>query len=575
MGALFGLLIPVIVIAAIVIGGRRVFSHRTAGAERFSIRRFFQYLLQFAVLVVSAVGVSGLLARLLESGRVIVETRTDLARNLTFTIVGVPITWGLVAWTRRTLAENPKERESFGWSGYLTVTTITSLAVSMFGARDFLMWAIGNESYRGAPIARFIVWSGIWYLHWRALRNVKNPIRPDLFIGSAIGLATMATGFGGVIGHAIERLINIPADMTLVQRTDPIIGSATVFVVGAPVWFEYWVRHARSHLRDALWYSYLFLAGIASGFITAVVSTSVVIYDALVWFFGDTGGRSAERFFFRSAGVAGSALTGLALWWYHRSILDEVEVEGAGIRQRTEVRRIYEYIISGVSLIATGVGLMMVLVAAIESFSPKALATSAGNTNTLLVAITLLIVGSPIWWYFWNRIERNVAVDPREQISITRRIFLMSLFGVSGIASVVSVLTGVFLFMDDLLNSQLSRTTLHDARFAISILITNAAISWYHWSLYRTERHHYPHQVRSEKHVVLVGPSDGHIASDIKARIGGSVELWISPDSQAEPNLSDKWDIDALVDLIEESSAEELMILNEKRKPRVIPFSRE
>lgn len=575
MQAIFGLLIPAIIIATVVIAGRRIFSHRGASAERFSIRRFFQYLLQFSVLVVSAVGVSGLLTRLLETGRVVVETRTDLARNLTFAIVGIPITWGLVAWTRRTLAENPKERESFGWNGYLTVTTITSLAVSLFGAHDFLMYALGNESYRAGPVARFIVWSAIWYAHWRALRSVKNPLRPDLFIGSAIGLATMATGFGGIIGHAIERLINIPADMTVVQRTDPIISSATIFIVGAPVWFEYWVRHARNHSRDAIWYSYLFLAGIASGFITAVASTSVVIYDLLVWFFGDTGGKSSSRFFFGAAGAGGSALAGIALWWYHRSILDEVESERAGTHQRGEVRRIYEYIISGVSLIATSVGLMMVIVAALETLSPKTLATSTSNTNTLMVAITLLIVGSPIWWYFWNRIERHVAVDPAEQISITRRIFLMSLFGVAGIASVISVLTGVFLFMDDLLNSQLSRSTLHNARFAIAILLANAAISWYHWSLYRTERIHYPQQARSQKHIVLVGPMDGHIAEDIKARIGGSVELWISPDSQREPTLSDKWDIDTLIDIIEESPSDELMILNEKKRPRVIPFSRE
>ena len=577
---IFGLLIPILLIIGAVIVGRKVFSGR--GQSRtggFSIRRLFQYLLLFSVLVISAIGVSGLLGRALDSGRVIVESRTDLARNLTFTIVGVPILWGLSRWTRRSFAADPHERSSFGWNGYLAITSLAALATAMYGVRDFLMWAIGNDSYRGAPIARAVVWGGIWYFHWHLSRRTHHleESRLHLLAGSLIGLGTVVTGLSGVIGHSIEKLINWNTQVAVIERTNPIISSAIILAVGLPVWFLYWFRAARRMERDIYWYSYIFLAGIASGFIATVVSSSIVIYDVLVWFFGDVGGKSGTQFFYSASGAIGSGITATAVWLYHREVLEATELSREGTRQRTELRRIYEYIVSGVSLIATAVGLLMIIVAVIESITPKELVVSTSQSNTLIVAVTLLIVGAPIWWYFWNRIERNVAVDASELVSMTRRIFLFMLFGVAGIAAIASILTGVFLFMDDLLNGSIAMETLRRARFAIAILLTNGAISWYHWSLYRSERHMYPQRAVSERHIVLVGPADGEIARELKSRIGGSVELWISPDGSqaAEFGLEDQWNIEKLIDVIEQSPADEIMVLNEKRKLRAIPISRE
>ncbi|NDF87203.1 MAG: hypothetical protein EB102_11970, partial [Gammaproteobacteria bacterium] len=172
--------------------------------------------------------------------------------------------------------------------------------------------------------------------------------------------------------------------------------------------------------------------------------------------------------------------------------------------------------------IASAAGLMMILVAILESVTPGEVVSTSSSSNTLLLAITLILVGSPVWWFFWRRIESHVAVDGHEQSSPTRRIFLLTLFGVSAIASVISVLTGVFLFLDDLLNTQLGVETLRQMRYAVAILISNAAISWYHL------------------------PVDGEIA----------------------------WDRAKVIDLINSSESEEIMILNEKKKLRAIPFHR-
>ena len=271
---------------------------------------------------------------------------------------------------------------------------------------------------------------------------------------------------------------------------------------------------------------------------------------------------------FRSLGALGSAIVGIGVWWYHARIIRSSD---AMERERTEMRRVYEYIVSGISLIAAASGLMMVLVAAIESVTPSDVVSTTSSRNTLLVAVTLILTGSPVWWFFWNRIQNHVAVDGHEQSSPARRIFLLMLFGVSAVASVVSVITGVFVFLDDLLNSQLGGETVRQMRFAIAILVANGAISWYHWSIYRHERTIAVRKPRTEKLIVLVGPRDPSFAREIQESLGGKVQMWDSYDGiVADDEIP--WEKEKVIELIKATESSEEMILNEKRKLRAIPF---
>ena len=313
--------------------------------------------------------------------------------------------------------------------------------------------------------------------------------------------------------------------------------------------------------RDFLWYAYVFLAGIAASFITLVVGLSVALFDTLVWFFGDTGNDSATQHFFSTASALGAAASGLAIWSYHRSLLAEDQV-------RTELRRIYEYIVSGVSLIAASLGVLTIIVAAIESITPSDISAGAEGANSLILAVTLLLVGAPIWWFFWNRIEQEVLKTQEDLASPTRRIFLLMLFGVSGVAAVISLITGIFLLFDDILNSEFGMNTLRDTRFVIGILLTNAAISGYHWAIYRSEKEVAIEIFQKRRNITLVGPADEHIAQLLKEQIGCNVQLWISPDSGSPWNLHD------LVDLIDNTDARELLVINEKKTLKALPIHR-
>ena len=321
----------------------------------------------------------------------------------------------------------------------------------------------------------------------------------------------------------------------------------------------------------------MLLAGVAGGFIALIGSLSVALYDTLVWFFGDTTSNLAAQHFNNSIGALGSGIVGLGVWSYHARVLRGAEesqaISVSATDKRGEMRRVYEYIISGISLIAAAAGLMMILVAVLESLTPSEVVSTTSSTNTLLVAVTLILVGSPVWWFFWSRIEGHVAIDGQEQSSPTRRIFLLMLFGVAAVASVISVLAGVFLFLDDLLNSQLGSETLRQARFAIAILLSNAAIAWYHWSIYRHERTISVRKAKHERFVVLVGPRDPELAREVESEIEGKVQMW---DSHFDGSVDGEipWEKEKVIELIKSTQNDEVMIINEKKKLRAIPFHR-
>lgn len=580
---ILGILIPLFLVIVVIVAARKLFVRDSHGVpSTFSVRRLFQYALLFGTLIISATGVAGLVGRLFDTGQVLVQNRTDLARDITFVIIGVPLYLLIRRWSNRTLADDPNEARSFAWNTYLTAISITALATSMTAGYSVINWVIGVEIYRGSDLARLFVWGLVWIFHWREIRKLahEEEARTGYFIGSLIGLGTLSFGVGNLVASVARLAIESEKTALLSSGSNSISKSIALIIVGLPVWYQYWLRVGVALRREVIWYAYTLLIGVAGGFITLVVSASVMIFDLLVWYVGDTNQLTAERHFTSSAGALGSGTVGLLVWWYHANIVKHEAIikntaksgeASKSHKSRDELRRVYEYIISGISLIAAAAGFMMILVAIIESITPGKVLSTTSSANTLLLAITLLLVGAPVWYFFWMRIESHLDLNKDEQSSPTRRIFLMSLFGVSSIAAVISVLTIVFIFLDDLLNSKLQSETLREMRYAIAILISNAALSLYHWSIYKGERDVEVRKPRRDKYIVLLGPKDQELANLIRTKFGAHVQMWRGLDGAVE--LSN-WNREKVLSLIETSADDELLIVAEKRGAKLIPFAR-
>ena len=568
IGAFSGLLVPIAVVILVIWGVRRIRSGDAHGAlQGHSVRRFFQYSLLYGLVVVGSLGLSGLLGRVLERSTLVVVDKTDLARNLSFVVVGIPLYIVLAFWTRRRFEEDPSEAKSFGWGLYVTMTSVTSLAVGMFALHDMILWAARVNDFHTQALARLVVWGAVWAMHWWIHIRVTpvSSSRVHHLLGSLIALGTVVVGVDQLISGAVQRLWSFGDHAILLSHGDPILRGAVMLIVGAPVWFLYWIKNYSKATKDPLWFGYVLLVGVGGGLVVSVASASTVLYSALVWIWGDPGSSYASTHFRNVPSALGAFCVGVIAWWYHHAILEEDRKNA-----RTEVQRIYEYSMAGIGLLTAAGGLALILVALVEALTSSALISGSGATNALLAAATLLFVGSPVWWIFWQRVQRAIMKFPGEEhLSPTRRVYLFILFGLGGIAAVVTLLVGVFFFFDDIFKGNFGLETIRRIRFALSILITTGAIAGYHWLVYRNERELTATGLRGPRLVLMVGPKDPELKRAISQLSGGRVQFWERKD---EKNAV--WNRDEVLMAVGSSTEDALIVIADSNGMWAIPIDR-
>jgi F0F1-type ATP synthase membrane subunit c/vacuolar-type H+-ATPase subunit K len=246
-------------------------------------------------------------------------------------------------------------------------------------------------------------------------------------------------------------------------------------------------------------------------------------------------------------------------------------LKAAGARARTEVRRIYEYLMAGIGLLAGAAGLVMVLAALVE-VATRTGSVGGDTTNSLLAAATLLAVGGPVWWLYWHGIQRTAQSAPADELtSRTRRIYLSVLFGMGSVAAVIALIVGVYLLFRDAVDGTVGAETFRSMRFPIGVLSATAAIAAYHWEVYRADHRRVPAATHAHgpKLVLLVGPPDGDIARAVARRTHGRVQTWSRTDEGLTP-----WTVEEVMTALDDTTAEEVMVLSDATGLHAIPVHR-
>ncbi|MHA6513241.1 DUF5671 domain-containing protein [Tessaracoccus sp. G1721] len=546
-GALLSLALPVVVIVLVVAAARR----RGPGIDAHGVRRFFQYAVLFALVIVVAIGVSELLALLL--GAEVPEWEDPdarLARGLAFVFVGGPLAALIAWWTRRAHRADPAERESGLYALYVTLAALVGAVVAATALPEIGSAALQGELEHEA-LARLVAFAGMWAFHWwlatRTLDAERNT--PHLLLGSVVGLALGVTGLVLTLGSALDLLL----------RTDMIGNPLTtlgegggLLLGGALIWVRYWATSAVSLPRRPLWLAVVLPLGVGGGLIMTLVAGSQLLWSVLVWFLGDRQEASASNHFDSAPVEIAAVFVGLLVWWYHRTILGE----GEG---RTEPRRVYEYLVAGIGLGAAAIGVGTVLVALIESLTPG---VDAGMTvlNTLWSAVTLLAVGVPVWWIFWARIRRAAAASPDVELSSpTRRVYLVTLFGLAGVAAVVALIAVAVILLQDVVAGSVSAATVRSMRYGLGTLVSAAAVSAYHGSVFRMDRATgVTTRARGPRTVLLIGAVGPEVDRDLARATGARVEVWGRLDSAA-----DSWDVAALAEELAAYPGADVVVLGE------------
>jgi len=553
-GLIFAIVFPIV----LVVGAVRLFGNRTGsrGIDAHSVRRFFQYLLLFGLMIVVAVGLSDLLGLLSHETVLAGEHRSTLARALTFSVFGVPMFALLAVWSRRRLQREPDEERSLGWAFYATVAPLTALVVAMGALHNVVSAALSNQGFDWPALAPFVVWSALWFVHWTVAKRMLDADRRQgqLVLGSLIGLGTAVAGLVWLIGESLDALLVNQASTLLVQQQHPLAQAAATVVVGVLVWVVYWFTSFSKARRTTLWFGYVLPVGVGGSLILAVVGASIVGYQSLVWLIGEPASTQAAQHFERAPTAAACALVGAVSWWYHRQVF------AAATPERMEVTRIYEYLMAGIALLAAAVGVTMVVVTVVESLVPVA-AVEVGTAvvNSLLSGVTLLLVGGPLWWVFWSRIGRATRDGgPEELGSPTRRAYLFVLFGLGGVAAVIAVLVAAYLGIQDALQGGLDAQVLREMRIPVAILLATGAISGYHWAVYRDDRSRLPQVAprHGPRYVLLVGAPDGSIGGAVERLTGARVDVWVRADGLAGP-----WAVDDVVAAVNQSGADAITVV--------------
>ena len=570
------LLVPVAVVAGIVLLVAQLRRRDDDAAVRgagHAVRRFFQYLLLLGLLVAAASGVSGLLARVLDPGTTLLRDDGALALQLTFTLIALPL-WGALAWwTGRRTRQDPDETRSVGWAAYLTLAGLVSLVVAMVGWRATLAALVGTEDYRAGQLSMALVWTLVWAGHrWWGRRTPEGHLRTERLLGTLVGLGTAATGAVLVLSPALRELLGLTRESLVGGTTRTILDGAVVLVVGAAAWAACWLVGTVRGARTTGWLALVLLAGVAGGLLAAVVAVSVLGYDVLVWLVGDPRARTAPEHFAAAPGLLATTLVGLGVWWYHREVLDAGRQPG-----RTEVRRVYEYVLAAVGLLAASAGLVMVLVTIVEAVAAGPdLVVGGSALNALLASLVLLAVGLPVWWWHWRQAQHARATAPADELaSPTRRTYLLVLFGVMGVAAVVALLSLVYVVLEDALSHGVDLETMRALRFPLGVLATTSLLSAYHWTVFRADRAASgPAAVArpagaTTRTVLLVGGGDPGLATALAERTGAAVQLVRRTD--VDPPT---WSVDDLEEVLATAPPGDLLVLAEPDGARVIPVER-
>jgi uncharacterized membrane protein YidH (DUF202 family) len=567
------LVVPILIVWAVV---RAVRGHQGEHGERdqaASVRRFFVYAMLFGTMIIVAIGVADFGRELVAVATTANRPRnnTVLARSLSFLIVGTPAFLLLVRFVLRRLVD-PIEQRSASWFLYINVALLTTLIVSIVSAHQLLTGAFGAHRFAWDDLWVCGVWSAMWAFHWFWLLRNHSPVSDlHLALGSIAGAGMFAVGLGGLVGSSGGRIYLHLAHSVRPSESGVALREWTAtLVVGAVVWAWYWLTHYRSATRTTLWHVVVVPVGSLGGLVTAITSAAVLGFQSLVWFFGQHGATTWSTHFTFLPNAASAFLVGIAAWSYHRWEFGRV-----GVPQRSDPLRSYDYLASAAGLTAAIVGIVLAVVAFLEAVTPAPRTGPRNSPNRTIAAITLLSIGLPLWALFWSRIKRALAAHRAEELrSPVRRIYVIALFGIGSVITIGGLIAVLWGSLQDLLDGKLGGTTIRDIRVGIALVVAVAGAAWFHFNVFRSERHEYaPVKAATpvmHKQVVLVATNGDDVAQRL-ASGGTTVIRWHRTDQSLPPPV----DPDDVASRVFAVAADRVLVLLGADGLTVVPYEDE
>lgn len=598
--ALVPFLVLVIIVAAIVTAAvlwRRRDTTTDPGIG--TVKRLYFYTVSFVALMVAANGVVLIVEFILEGlfrgPAVVSPSSIRLAAGLSMVVAGLPL-W-FVHWTlvQRQVRRLPVETRSIIRKLYMYAILGVAVGFTIAASVQLIEWIFRAKDFNGYPWGAVITWGAIWAFHWRLESDEGQPTvetmgirRLYIYVVSLASLTLMVMGLGRamqiVLIEGYDALVStavfIPSDSNLLR--DATRSALALGLVGGVVWVAHWIYLARNDYDSVLRRVYLYIFAILSGVITALVSLGFIVNGVLSWLLDvPTVDTTATLFRFLPGAITGLSI-GVGLWLYHWSVVrrdaEFSHYESVG------TRRIYIYVLAAIGLVA-----MLVAIGTLVNTSLSILIESTTELfggadfwrKPIALTITLLIIGVPIWGYYWNLAQRRVLADgAEERNALPRRVFLFAALGAGVLALLGSVSGLIFVFLNDLLGAELGHDTLRDIKAPINVVAAAAIFLPYFWFVYRADRRVVEPEEplepeRPVRKEVTVLAQEG--AEQLVARLEGALGYRVSTLRWADangtlPELSDA-DCEELARQISDATGARVLLIAEGPSVRVLSYN--
>jgi hypothetical protein len=496
-----------------------------------AVRRLIIYAILFALVVIAASGLSGLVTRVLASGQVLAGTSTaGLAQSLAFTVIGAPLA-GLLWWFVWRRLADPAERGSLVWALYIVGLTSVALVVASVQLLALLARLVEGrtEGWNGL-LATGAVWAGVLVWHrWMWRHRSRGPlllVDLPVVIGAAYGLVLGAVMAGTALTRLFRAAVqSLPGDQMMFLAGEAgggtwwtsVLAAAVWAAGGALIWVWHWTFAGGSRLRSGFSDIVLIVVGIFAASVAALGGAGTTLFVVLRLLFdrGDTSAPVLSLLEPLPPALA-AATVGWLVWAYHRPL---VAARSLPAQQAARL------VTSGVALVGAASGIGVIINAVLSLLAAPLAGTSA--RTVLLGGIASLAVGGVVWWLVWK--PTRVLAEPVAGQPPGRRIYLVVVFGVSAVAALVTLLVIGFQVFRSLLAGGGGLGLISDIRVPLGVLVATVLAASYHYAVWRHDRSEMPPP--TERHAVakaiLVTDSDPERFARIIAEVTGArVSVW-------------------------------------------------
>jgi hypothetical protein len=591
-------LVLAIVVAIIFLATRSkdVFHSQSGTEGTSSTRRIWLYLITLISLGIFAAGVGQLLTLLFDvtiKGSYLTQVgelafnRQRLSLGLAMTVIGGPLWFFFWRAVQRRAKGNQEEIGAASRKLLLNFILVVTALMGITTAGNFLRWLLAGAptaDFSSGTLASMIIAGIIWFYHWRVSESEGHPSsaaktlrRWYVYTLAGFGLVWLAVGLVQLLNAAI---VNLPVwGSTLVRgqfwdHTAQM--SIAMILLGGVTWYFHWFRMAKGDFDSTLRQIYFYLLTISGGAIAALVASTILLFRFFIWAFGGTPASVNPQFQFLGWAVP-TILVGLAIWGYHRRL---VEKEAGRVQEkRLSAQRVYFYLMSflGLGTLVAGLSLLfgLLLDLIINASSTSLTVTTGWWRNQLALCLALVLIGAPLWLYYWNGILKRVQTGGIEEWRArSRRIFLYVIVGVSIVALAADLVNIIYQLLSGILQGDFGVNVLRSSKWSVQTLIVAVPLLWYHWQILRTDQRRGAESVVVRRNVILLADDrTGDLASRLESKLGFKIRLLYRAGETAEisPSLPDE-EIDRLAGEIKSSPSDKVMLVVLGGKVVVLPY---